>query len=128
MDKEQGMAGPEGLARWQWDGYPLYHQARTNLLIHILLVPVFLLGNLVLLAGLVSRFWPAALAGLAAMALSFATQGYGHGREPNPSIPFAGPANAFARIFLEQWITFPRFVFSGGWSRALRAAASQRAA
>jgi len=24
-----------------------------------------------------------------------------------------------SRIFVEQWITFPRFVFSGGWSRNL---------
>jgi hypothetical protein len=26
------------------------------------------------------------------------------------------------RIFFEQWITFPRFVLSGGWLRALRSA------
>jgi hypothetical protein len=63
-----------------------------------------------------------AASGLAAMAVSFAVQGFGHGREPNPSIPFAGPVNAFARVFLEQWITFPRFVLVGGWLRALRSA------
>jgi hypothetical protein len=119
--KKDGMESV-GLARWQWDGYPLYHQARTNLLIHILLVPVFLAGNIALLAGIVRLSWPAALAGFAAMAISFAVQGYGHGREANPSIPFSGPANAFARIFLEQWVTFPRFFLSGGWTRALRSA------
>jgi len=111
---------PGGLARWQWDGYPLYHQSRTNLLIHIVLVPVFLGGNIALLAGIALRFWLLVLAGFAAMAISFAVQGYGHGREANPSIPFSGPANASARVFLEQWVTFPRFFFSGGWSRALR--------
>lgn len=114
--------GPRGLARWQWEGYPLYHQARLNLLIHILLVPVFLAGNIVLLAGLALRSWPAAFAGIAAMALSFAAQGFGHKREANPSIPFASPVNALARIFLEQWFTFPRFVVSGGWARALKSA------
>jgi hypothetical protein len=31
--------------------------------------------------------------------------------------------NAVARLFLEQWITFPRFLLSGGWSRALRTSA-----
>ena len=36
--------------------------------------------------------------------------------------PFTSPANAVARIFCEQWITFPRFVLSGGWYRALRTA------
>lgn len=110
----------EGLARWQWNGYPLYHQARANLLIHIVLVPVFLAGNIAVLAGIARRSWPAVLAGLSAMIVSFAIQGYGHGREANPSIPFSGPANAFARVILEQWITFPRFFFSGGWSRAWR--------
>jgi hypothetical protein len=114
------MMGPSELARWQWDGYPLYHGNRANLVIHILLVPVFLAGNIALAAGLVMRSWPTALSGLAAMALAFAAQGIGHGREPNPSIPFAGPANAFARVFLEQWITFPRYVLTGGWLRALR--------
>lgn len=120
MNKDEGM-GTESLAHWQWEGYPLYHQARLNLLIHIVLVPVFLAGNVVLLLGLASRSLPLAGAGLAAMAVSFAAQGIGHKREANPSIPFSGPANAFSRIFLEQWFTFPRFVLSGGWSRALRA-------
>jgi hypothetical protein len=112
--------GPRDLARWQWDGYPLYHGDRVNLLLHILLVPVFLAGNVALIAGLALRSWTLAAGGLAAMALSFAAQGYGHGRERNPSIPFAGPVNALARIFLEQWLTFPRYVLSGGWRRALR--------
>lgn len=108
------------LARWQSEGYPLYHRARANLLIHILLVPAFLAGNAALLAGLALRAWAWAFAGLAAMVLSFAAQGFGHIREETPSIPFTGPANALARIFLEQWVTFPRFVLSGGWWRAFR--------
>jgi hypothetical protein len=115
--------GPAELARWQWEGYPLYHASRANLLIHIVLVPVFLAGNIAAPLGLALRSWPWAVAGLAAMALSFAAQGFGHGREKNPSIPFANPANAFARVFLEQWFTFPRFVFTGGWLRAFRSVA-----
>jgi hypothetical protein len=71
------------------------------------------------LAGLALRSWILAAGGLAATILSFAVQGYGHGRERTPSIPFAGPANAFGRIFLEQWFTFPRFVLTGGWRRSL---------
>ena len=54
------------------------------------------------------------------MALSMALQGRGHQREPVPPVPFSGAGNAIARIFLEQWITFPRFVLTGGWWRALR--------
>ena len=41
---------------------------------------------------------------------------------PVPPEPFAGPGQALARLFFEQWLTFPRFVLSGGWRRALAAA------
>jgi hypothetical protein len=43
--------------------------------------------------------------------------------EPVPPEPFTGAGNAVARLLLEQWITFPRFVVSGGWHRALKSAA-----
>jgi len=44
---------PAELLKWQWDGYPRYHQSRTNLLLHIVVVPLFLAGNLALVVGLV---------------------------------------------------------------------------
>jgi hypothetical protein len=106
---------------WQWNGYPRYHQSRANLLLHILAVPVFLLANVALLAELVRGAWAGATILLAVMAASMAVQGRGHRLEPVPPEPFTSPANAVARIFCEQWITFPRFVLSGGWARALRA-------
>lgn len=110
------------LLRWQWEGYTRYHQSRANLLLHIVVVPLFLLGNAALVAALLQGAWLAALGGAACMGVSVALQGQGHAREPVPSIPFTGPANAVTRIFCEQWITFPRYVLSGGWARALRAA------
>lgn len=67
------------LLRWQWEGYARYHRSRTNLILHLVLVPLFILSNLVLLRALLAR-----------------------------------------SFFAEQWITFPRFVLSGGWLRALR--------
>ena len=39
------------LLRWQWEGYPRYHQSRANLLIHIVAVPVFMLGTIALVAA-----------------------------------------------------------------------------
>lgn len=110
------------LLRWQWQGYPRYHRCRYNLLLHLLVVPLFLAGNLAVLAA-----WPLgaaawALGGLAAMAVSVALQGRGHHREEHPPEPFSSPLNAVARIFLEQWVSFPRFLLSGGWWRAYRAA------
>jgi hypothetical protein len=59
-------------------------------------------------------------AGIAAAA--FAAEARGHAGEMNPAVPFSGPGNALGRIFGEQFVTFPRFVLSGGWSRAYRAA------
>jgi hypothetical protein len=110
------------LLRWQWEGYPRYHCSRANLLLHIVVVPLFLLGNVGLVVSLVERSWILAALMAAGMGVSLALQGTGHKQEPVPPVPFAGPANAVARIFCEQWVTFPRFVLSGGWRTALRQA------
>ena len=115
--------GDSGLLAWQWEGYPRYHRSRANLLLHIVLVPLFLAGNLALVVGLLRLDWIEALVGVGCMGVSIALQGRGHAGEPVPPEPFRGPGNAVARIFLEQWITFPRFVATGGWWRALRARA-----
>ena len=109
-----------GLLRWQWDGYPRFHRSRANLLIHIVAVPVFMLGNVGLIVTLLRGAWPFAVLSLVAMVVSMAVQGRGHKMEQVPPEPFTGPANALSRIFLEQWVTFPRFVLSGKWFRALR--------
>jgi len=107
------------LLRWQWQGYPRYHQARFNLLLHIAAVPLFLIGNVALVLGLVQWSWVVAVGGAAATVVSVALQGRGHRKEPTPPEPFTGALNAASRIFFEQRVTFPRFVFSGGWSQAL---------
>ena len=107
------------LLRWQWEGYPRYHQSRFNLLLHIVLVPLFLVSNIALLVAPVERSWLVGIIAVVVMAFSVALQGRGHREEPLPPEPFTGPVNALMRIFLEQWVTFPRFVFSGGWFRAL---------
>jgi hypothetical protein len=86
------------------------------------LVPVFVLGNVALLVALAQRSWLAVLVALVAMVVSVALQGRGHRQEVTPPEPFTSPVNAVARIFCEQWVTFPRFVLSGGWYRALRTA------
>jgi hypothetical protein len=110
------------LLKWQWDGYPRYHGSRENLLLHIVMVPLFVIANVTAVAALVERAWLVAALAVAAMVVSVALQGRGHRQEQTPPEPFTGPANALARIFSEQWVTFPRFVLSGGWSHAMRAA------
>lgn len=110
------------LLRWQLEGYPAFHAERTNLLIHIVAVPAFVASTLLVGWG-VSRLsgW-LVVAGLLGMGVAFFVQGVGHRREATPSIPFAGPVDALTRIFAEQFVTFPRFVTSGAWRRALAAA------
>ena len=108
------------LLRWQWSGYQRYHQSRVNLLIHIVVVPLFLVGNVILVASFVERSLVMAFTSLGVMVVSVALQGRGHRQEEVPPEPFTSPVNAVSRILLEQWVTFPRFVVSGGWRRALR--------
>jgi len=109
-----------GLLAWQWQGYSRYHQSRANLLMHIVLVPLFLAGNLALIIGVIRLSWIEAGTGAVLMVLSIAVQGRAHRVEAVPPEPFTGATNAIARIFLEQWINFPRFVLTGGWLRELR--------
>jgi hypothetical protein len=116
---------PEGLLAWQWKQYPSGHTRRMNLVIHILTVPVFQLGTLLLLASLVMG--PrVALIGLGLMTAAMAAQGRGHAAEPQPPARFRGPLDVLARILAEQWLTFPRFVRSGGFGRAWEASSSDR--
>lgn len=111
------------LAAWQWSGYPQYHQSRANLLVHIVAVPLFLLGNVAVLSAVFVLSWPLAVGGLLLSAVAFAVQGLGHKGEPVPPVPFKGLGNAVGRIVLEQWMTFPRFVLSGQWQENLRRSA-----
>ena len=99
--------------------YARYHQSRSNLLLHLVFVPAFLAANVVLLLALLQRHWLLAIGAVAVTVLSLAIQGRGHRGEPVPPESFTSPLNAIARICREQWLTVPRFVLSGGWSRAL---------
>lgn len=108
------------LRRAQWEGYAQYHQSRSNLLLHIVFVPVFLAGNVAFVIALAEGHWLGAVGAALLTFLALAMQGRGHRREPVAPQPFTGPRNAMARIFLEQWLTFPRFVLSGAWRQALR--------
>jgi phage terminase small subunit len=115
------------LLRWQYAGYAKFHRSRDNLLIHIVVVPFFLIGAVSLVLSIARQSWLAAAISLATMVVSLALQGRGHGLEQYPPEPFTGKCNAVARIFLEQFITFPRFVLSGAWWRALHTSARERA-
>jgi hypothetical protein len=109
----------EGLLAWQWNLYPDNHRDRRNLLLHALTVPLFQLGNVLLVTAPVTSPWMV-LPGVVATVGALAFQGRGHRLESTPPVPFRGPRDALVRLFVEQWVTFPRFVLSGGLARAWR--------
>ncbi len=111
------------LAAWQARDYGQYHQSRRNLLVHIVAVPLFLVGNALALGALLVQAWGLALGALALSLAAFAAQGVGHKGEAIPPVPFHGVGNAVARILVEQWVTFPRFVLSGEWAESYRRSA-----
>jgi hypothetical protein len=114
-----GMRRNESLMTWQWAHYPSGHRARRNLLLHLLTVPLFQAGTVALVAAPWRSGW-LALAGLVAIALAMAAQGRGHRGEATAPLPFAGPLDAIARILVEQWVTFPRYLLSGRFAQAWR--------
>jgi hypothetical protein len=108
-----------GLVKWQWSLYPLAHKSRRNLTVHAITNPLFLSGTLLILTAPLTT-WTSAAVGAAFLLVALAIQGWGHKQEAEPPIPFRGPADVVQRFFVEQWINFPRFVFSGGFARAWR--------
>jgi phage terminase small subunit len=114
------------LLAWQWQGYARYHQNRTNLLLHLVAVPLFLAGTVVVIVGVLRLSWLLAGAGVVAIAVSLAAQARGHRLEAAPPERFTSPGNALGRLLFEQWLTFPRFVLTGGWGRNLSASADRR--
>ena len=107
-----------GLLDWQWRAYPNGHRDRRNLVIHALTVPLFCAGNLAVL--LTPAIGILGLFGALAMVIAVALQGRGHRRERVAPLPFRGPLDVVVRLFVEQWVTFPRFVLSGRFAAAWR--------
>jgi hypothetical protein len=111
------------LLEWQWSDYAAKHQNRLNLLLHIVTVPLFQIGTLVLLYAAITVSDVAAVMGVLWMVVALVAQGRGHRLEPETPVPFDGPADFVSRFVVEQWVTFPRFVLSGGWYRNFTARA-----
>jgi len=120
------MTFPE-LLESQWNDYAERHKNKTNLLIHIVAVPVVWLatiqavGALMLMlmpgvAGLGVLFWALVLIGLALFA-----QSRGDAMEAIKPAPFTNAKEFAIRLAAEQYVTFPRFVLTGEWLKNLKA-------
>ena len=110
---------PGGLLAWQWSLYEDGHRQRRNLAIHAATVPLFLAGTCALVLSPLAGS-AAAIGGATAMLLAIAAQGRGHAAETARPVAFRGPGDFAARFFVEQWVTFPRFVLSGAFRDAWR--------
>lgn len=108
------------ILRRQWLDYPKTHANRMNFMVHLIFIPVFMAGTVSLCFGLYALSLAASLAGLAAMGLAMAIQGWGHRQEALPPEPFTSGVNALIRILLEQWLTFPAYVLCLMWKKAGR--------
>src|SRR5262249_8711171 len=95
---------------------------RRNLILHAVTAPMFCAGTLTVLAAPFISPW-LALGGLVMMS-ALAAQGLGHRAESSRPAAFRGPVDFVVRFFVEQWVTFPRFVVGGGFARAWRRGAT----
>src|SRR4051812_10244066 len=109
-----------GLLAWQWRDYPRAHQNWGNLALHLIGGPLFVAGCVAALLGVATGRALVIGLGLLALAVGFALEGAGHRLEKERPAPFRGPGDLAARFLVEQWVTFPRYVLSGGWVRAWR--------
>jgi hypothetical protein len=107
------------LLRWQWELYPDNHTRRLTLVVHVMSVPLFIAALPMFVLSLVLG-WELAVAGVAFIVAAVAAEGWTHKQEPQKPIPFDGPLDFLARFTVEQFVTFPRFVMSGGMARAWR--------
>ncbi|MCY1272116.1 hypothetical protein D3C76_512830 [compost metagenome] len=108
------------LFHWQWHGYAANHRNPTNLALHIIAVPLFIVAALILLGGLFRLSLSTILLGVIGIVAALAIQGRGHKLEEQQPEPFSGRKDAISRLLAEQFVTFPRFVLSGEWWRAWR--------
>ena len=103
-----------------WTDYRRVHSRRSNLLIHLVAVPLFI-GAVISVVLAVSRGDPLyALVSAAAAVVAMALQGRGHKLEEEAPRPFAGPGDFARRWFAEQFVIFPLFLLSGRWWRQFR--------
>jgi hypothetical protein len=107
------------LLAWQWSDYAAKHGNRTNLLLHVPAVALFWVGTIVFVCGVTRRSLGEIALAVGCLIVSVAVQGRGHRLEREAPTPFSGAGDFVSRLLVEQWITFPRFLLSGAWSRAL---------
>ncbi|HGN3061927.1 DUF962 domain-containing protein [Pseudomonas aeruginosa] len=108
------------LLAWQWRGYAANHRNPTNLVLHLIAVPLFIVAAILLLGGLFGLDLLQVVLGVIGIGAGLVIQAKGHALEEQAPEPFSDRRDAVSRLLVEQFVTFPRFVLSGAWWRAWR--------
>ncbi|OCT20745.1 terminase [Pseudomonas putida] len=95
------------LPAWQWRGYHHNHRHPTNLVLHLIAVPLFILGALLVLSGLFSLDITQLAVGVIALIAGLAMQRQGHRLEAEQPEPFSDRQDALKRLLTEQFIGAP---------------------
>jgi hypothetical protein len=121
-EDRSAMSFPD-LVSWAWTETPSVHRNTTNLIIHIFAVPLFVLGHVLLVAGLLVNPWFLAGATLS-IVVSLAAQRYGHSLEDKPVQSFTSAGDFVRRLYAEQFCNFWRFLLSGQWYASVKSSRS----
>ena len=105
--------------------YSHVHANRTNLLIHSVAVPLFILAHVGLGAAITYRKPLPALTCVGVAMASLGLQRKGHDLEVQAPEPFSSGRNFATRLYTEQFYTFPKFVLSGEFQKNWLGAQSQ---
>lgn len=100
----------KNLPAWQYASYSEFHGSKLNIALHVLTVPLFWAGLGILLSAAILLSWQRALLSLGLLLAPLVVQGIGHKQEKRAPIPFEGPDDFLSRFFVEQLITFPRWI------------------
>jgi uncharacterized membrane protein YGL010W len=114
------------LVAWAWRETPPVHRSTGNLLIHIVAVPMFVVGHVLLIAAIAAANLWLLVAGISLIVVSVALQRLGHSMESQAVHPFEGSRDLIRRLYVEQFYNFWRFLFTGGWFASLRASLNKR--
>jgi len=84
------------LLTWQWQGYARYHQNTTNLLLHVVAVPLFIVANVLLIVAVVEVSLGLLALAVLGIVVSVIVQSRGHKLDACPRSPSPGPRTSWA--------------------------------
>jgi hypothetical protein len=108
------------LVDWAWRETPPVHRDRTNLVIHLVAVPLFVAGHVLIGVGVAILSGWAVTLGLGSILMSLLLQKHGHALERMEIHAFTGTRDFIRRLYAEQFCNFWRFLFSGQWYASYR--------